>query len=58
MDKIEKLESLKKQLHAMIKSAYNDPNADSEEIDKYLDMINQINKLLEIANKNKSDESN
>lgn len=58
MDKLEKLLSLKKQLHAMIKSAYNDPNADSEEIDKYLDMINQINKLLEIANKDISDESN
>ncbi len=57
MDKLEKLNSLKKQLHSMIKSAYNDPNADSHEIDKYLDMVNQINILIEIAKKDKSDES-
>jgi hypothetical protein len=53
----EKLIRLKEQLNELIKSSFNDPNGDSSEIDRYLDMINQINKLLDLG-KNKDGKEN
>ena len=55
LNALEKLEQTKEQLYRMIKSAYIDPNADPAEIDRYLDLINQVNSLIEkIKNKDKN----
>ena len=47
MTALEKLEQTKEQLYRLIKSAYNDPYADPDEIDRYLDLLNQVNSLIE-----------
>ena len=39
------LEKQRKQLYILIRSAQDDPNADSNEIDRYLNLLNDINQV-------------
>lgn len=41
------LEKQREQLYVLIHSAHNDPKADKDEIDRYLDLLNDVNRVAE-----------
>jgi dsDNA-binding SOS-regulon protein len=53
-EKLKQLQALKESLYDLIERANRDPFVEQEEIDRYLDMLNVANLMIEALNKLKN----
>jgi dsDNA-binding SOS-regulon protein len=53
-EKLKQLQALKESLYNLIERANRDPFVEQEEIDRYLDMLNVANLMIEALNKLKN----
>jgi hypothetical protein len=53
-EKLKQLQELKESLYGLIEKANRDPIVEQEEIDRYLDMLNLVNLMIEALNKLKN----
>jgi dsDNA-binding SOS-regulon protein len=53
-EKLKQLQELKESLYGLIERANRDPFVEQEEIDRYLDMLNVANLMIEALNKLKN----
>ena len=52
--KLKQLQEIKENLYGLIERANQDPFVEQEEIDRYLDMLNVANLMIETLNKLKN----
>ena len=53
-EKLKQLQVIKENLYGLIERANRDPFLEQEEIDRYLDMLNVVNLMIETLNKLKN----